>query len=193
MGIGRPLSALQISKIYLVEEERAMFKKKALYLTTAVLLLAPIAAFGQVESPFKTGVREFSIAGSGASDESFDNTGFSTSFSLGQFFTDSLEGSIRQDFTYVDVSGEDDFSGSTRLGVDYHFGTGRLVPFVGGTFGFLYGDNVEDQFIAGPEGGLKFFLNSTTFAFAQLEYQILFDDDDDDGRFVYGIGLGMTF
>lgn len=170
-----------------------MIAKKTLYLTSAIMLLAPIAAFGDIENPFKQGARDFSIAGSGSSDESFDNTGFSTAINLGMFFMDGLEGNIRQDITYSDVSDEDDFSGSTRIGIDYHIGNWRWVPFVGATAGFLYGDNVEDQFVAGPEGGLKFMLNPTTYVFGQVEYQILFDDDDDDGRFVYGLGLGLTF
>ena len=170
-----------------------MIPKKVFYPALAMMLLVPATAFAEIENPFKRNVWDFSIAGSGSSDESFDNTGLSTSFNLGYLFLDGLEGNIRQDITYSDVDDSNDFSGSTRFGVDYHFGNWRFVPFVGATFGFLYGDNVEDQFIAGPEGGLKYMLNPTTYVYGQVEYQILFDDDDDDGRFVYGVGLGLTF
>jgi hypothetical protein len=176
-----------------------MFGKKALYVASAVLLLAPVSAFGQYESPFQTGVREFTVVGSGSSDESFDNTALATSFSIGQFFTDHLEGAIRQEISFSDTSDNNDFNGSTRIAADYHFGSGRLVPLLGITVGYLYGDTVKEQFIAGPEAGLKFFMNATTFLYGLIEYQFLFEDADDvdeaydDGRFVYSIGLGMTF
>lgn len=171
-----------------------MYKKTLYAASAAMLLLAPATAMAQIENPFKAGTRDFSITGSGSSDESFDRTGFSTSFNLGYFFMDGLEGNIRQEITYADVDeGDDDFSGSTRAGIDYHFGDWRVVPFAGATFGYLYGDNVDDQFFAGPEAGLKYMLNPTTYVFGLVEYQILFDDDDNDGRFVYGLGLGLTF
>lgn len=175
-----------------------MFVKKALYLASAVLLMAPVSTFAQSGNPYQTGVREFTIVGSGSSDESFDNTSLNTSFSIGQFFTDNLQGAVRQDISFSDV-GSSNWNGSTRLVADYHFGSGRLVPLIGITLGYLYGDNVEEQFIAGPEAGLKFFMNATTFVYGLIEYQFLFDDADDaddnfdDGRWVYGIGLGMTF
>ncbi len=167
--------------------------KKALYVASAILLLAPVTAFGQTGNPFKQGARDFSITGSGSSDESFDSTGLSASVNLGMFFIDGLEGNIRQEITYTDVNDDDAFSGSTRIGIDYHFGDWRWVPFLGATAGFVYGDNVDDDFIAGPEGGLKYMLNPTTYIVASVEYQIFFDSDDDDGRFVYGLGLGLTF
>ena len=46
---------------------------------------------------------------------------------------------------------------------------------------------------------MKFFVNTTTFITAGIEYQFLFegtndaDDNFDDGRFVYLLGIGFTF
>lgn len=175
-----------------------MFMKKTLYLAFAVLLMAPVCAYAETDNPYQTGVREFTIIGSGSSDDSFDNTSLNTSFSIGQFFTDRLQGAIRQDISFSDI-GSSNWNGSTRLVADYHFGSGRLVPLIGITLGYIYGDNVKEQFIAGPEAGLKYFMNSTTFVYGLIEYQFLFenandvDDTYDDGRWVYGIGLGLTF
>jgi hypothetical protein len=172
--------------------------KKTLYLAFAVLLMAPVCAYAETDNPYQTGVREFTIIGSGSSDDSFDNTSLNTSFSIGQFFTDRLQGAIRQDISFSDI-GSSNWNGSTRLVADYHFGSGRLVPLIGITLGYIYGDNVKEQFIAGPEAGLKYFMNSTTFVYGLIEYQFLFenandvDDTYDDGRWVYGIGLGLTF
>ena len=65
--------------------------------------------------------------------------------------------------------------------------------------GVLYGDNVKEQFIAGPEAGIKHFLNESTFLYLNAEYQFLFKDAHqannslDDGRFVYAIGMGFRW
>jgi hypothetical protein len=46
---------------------------------------------------------------------------------------------------------------------------------------------------------VKFFVNDTTFITAGIEYQVLFedasdaDDNFDDGRFVYLLGIGFKF
>lgn len=175
-----------------------MVLKKAV-IVTAALLLVPAASFGQTGSVFQRGTQEFTLGGSGSSDKDFDESSFNASLSYGQFYNTNLEGVIRQDIAFVDVPGGSDWNGSTRLAAEYHFGQGPLIPLLGVSAGYVYGDNVEDQFIAGPEAGLKYFLNSTTFTFAMAEYQFLFDEpsdvDDviDDGRFVYGLGLGLIF
>lgn len=166
--------------------------KKALAVISAIMLLAPVMAFGQAGNPFKQGARDFSITGSGSSDESFNNTGLAASATLGMFFIDGLQGNIRQEITFSDVNDEDAINGSTRIGLDYHFGDRRWVPFLGAAIGFVYGDNVDDDFVAGPEVGLKYMLNPTTYLVGRIEYQIFFDSDD-DGRFIYGLGLGLTF
>jgi len=76
---------------------------------------------------------------------------------------------------------------------------GNWYPYLGVNIGYLYGDTVEEQFIAGPEGGVKVFVNDTTFITAGIEYQVLFesasdaDDNFDDGRFVYILGIGFKF
>ncbi|MDW7772094.1 MAG: hypothetical protein SCH71_04300 [Desulfobulbaceae bacterium] len=180
-------------------KERVDLGKKIIFLASAVLLLTPLASFGQAESGFQKGEREFTIVGSGSSDESLDNTSLSASFSIGQFLTDNLEVALRQEGSYIDLEDDDDWAASTRLVLDYNFGRGPLVPMVGLSFGYLYGDRTEEQFIAGPEVGLKYFVNAMTFIYGLVEYQFLFEDVDDvdevydDGRFVYGIGLGLTF
>jgi len=72
-------------------------------------------------------------------------------------------------------------------------------PFVGGNFGYVYGDAVNDTFEAAPEAGVKYFVNSTTFIFAMVEYQFFFDSGDDidnafsDGQFLWSLGLGFRF
>lgn len=56
-----------------------------------------------------------------------------------------------------------------------------------------------ESFIAGPEAGIKYFVNDTTFINLGVEYEFVFEDADkaddafDDGRFVYLLGIGFRF
>jgi len=91
--------------------------------------------------------------------------------------------------------------GSTRVGADFHLPLGdqnQFVPFAGANFGYVYGDNVNDTWEAAPEGGIKVFVNNSTFVFAQVEYQFFFksgstSDSFKNGQFVWTLGLGFRF
>ena len=176
----------------------------------SVLCLTPSAARAQ----FNPGDFEFTLGASGASGNDLDGFAFGGDASLGYFFTDNLEVSVRQNLNYTDIGtfggGDDDdledgdtegsaISGSTRIALDYHFDLGRLQPFIGANFGYVYGDGVSDTFEAAPEVGLKWFVNDTTFIYGLAEYQFFFDKGDEaddafeDGQFVYTFGNGFRF
>lgn len=161
-----------------------------------IALLAPAAAMAQ----FHGGDWELTLSGSGGSDNDFDNNLIGADLSLGYFFTDNIEVALRQGIDIADVEdSDDDFGASTRVAGDFHFDLDRWQPFVGGNIGYLYGDFVNDTWIAGPEAGLKFFVNSTTFIFGMAEYQFFFEDSDevddafDDGQWVYSLGIGFKW
>ena len=166
-------------------------------LVFCMFTLVPVNA--QEKKGIKKGQFEMTVVGSGSSDEDLDGTTLSAEAGLGYFINDNLELSIRQGSSYADRAGDNDWNGATRLAVDYHFNANPLFPFIGCNFGYLYGDNVEEQFVAGPEAGLKLFASDHAFLFGLLEYEFLLDDpsdiDDnfDDGRFVYSVGIGLTF
>ena len=159
------------------------------------LLLAPCAAMAQ----FEMGNKELTLSGNGSSDNDFDTSIFSVEAGLGYFVGNNLEVLLRQGVSVIDVPGDNQWNGSTRLGLDYHFNLQTWQPFLGASIGAIYGDNVKDQFIAGPEIGVKAFVNTTTFILASVEYQVLFDDTDeiddlyDDGRYVYNLGIGFKW
>jgi len=148
---------------------------------------------------YEKGDLELTLGGSGSSDESLDGTVFNIEAGLGYFMTQNFEAVWRQGISYADVPHSDNWNASTRLSFDYNFDMGVWHPYLGANIGYLYGDTVKEQFIAGPEGGVKYFVNDTTFITAGLEYQFLFedshdaDDNFDDGRFVYLLGLGVKF
>lgn len=169
--------------------------RKILLVTLLALMVGPVAAMAQ----YQMGDRELTLSGSGSSDNSFDTTTFSTEVSFGYFYSDNLEGAIRQGVAVADQPGDNSWNGSTRLAMDYHFDMQEFQPYLGVNIGYLYGDNVNETFLGGPEGGLKAFVNETTFVILSVEYQVLFEDADDaddqfdDGRFVYGLGLGFKW
>ena len=149
---------------------------------------------------FQAEHKELILSGNGSSDQSFDGTVFSASGSFGYFLTDNFEALIRQDISYSEVaSGDDLWNGGTRLGIDYHFNIEALYPFIGANLGYLYGDTVEEQFVAGPQVGVKYFVNATTFILGMVEYEFFFQDTNkasdnfDNGRFVYNVGIGFIW
>lgn len=170
--------------------------KKQIVMMIALFMLLFVAS----TMAYEAGDMELTLGGSGSSDESLDGTVFNIEAGLGYFLTQGLEAVVRQGVSYADVSGGSDaWNGSTRGALVYNFDMGWWYPYLGANIGYLYGDTVREQFIAGPEGGVKFFVNDTTFILAGLEYQVLsksakdIDDNFDDGRFVYTVGIGFKF
>lgn len=141
---------------------------------------------------------ELILTGSGSNDNDFDSGGFQINAEIGYYFTPELYVALRQGFGYSDF-GDSTWTGSTSGAFDYHFDLDRLRPFVGVSFGGLYGEDVEETFIAGPEAGVKYYVNTDTFLYGRVAYEFLFDDADeaddafDDGRFVYVVGIGFNF
>lgn len=160
-------------------------------------------AQGMAEVGPRTGDREFTLAGTGSSDDDLDNTSAGISAELGWYLSRQLAVGVRQSVNFADIEGEDlsdDFwNGATRGFLDYHFGQGALRPFVGASLGMIYGDGVEDTGFAGPEVGLKYYVLPQTFVLGRAEYQFFFEDADDadeafdDGSFAYVLGVGFNF
>jgi len=173
--------------------------KRSLTILCMILLLTAGSAMAQDDWGFNARDWTFSISASGTSDDSVDNTTFSAEASLGYFLTHGLEVGARQGIGYADVEGGDDlWNGSTRVYADYNFDLQRFQPFLGVNVGYLYGDNVNETWIAGPEGGLKFFLVKDAYLLGMVEYSFVLDGGDEDdafdnGRFVYTLGIGVRW
>ena len=164
-------------------------------IVVAALLLVPSLSYGY----FEEGDKEITLSGSASNGSDFDGVFIGANGSFGYFVTDNLELALRQSLTYTDVNVDSAMSGSTRVAVDFHFDLEAWQPFVGGNFGYVYGDAVSDTFEAAPEAGIKWFVNSTTFVFALVEYQFFFDEADEadnafeDGQFLWTLGIGFRF
>lgn len=140
---------------------------------------------------------EFQLGGGGVTPHNFRSSTYNLNFTIGHFLTDHLQIAFRQGINFTDVGGSN-LRASSRGAVDWHFGDGRLRPFIGANFGGIYGDG-EDSWLVGPEAGVKWFVHPQTFIFGMAEYQIFFDrirDVDDNARrgdFVFSLGIGFLF
>lgn len=165
------------------------------------LALLPTVAVAQsskaVTGPVK-GTQEFSLSGTGQSNNELDNGSVGISGSYNQYLTPELSWGVRQNLSWAD-NGPSSWIGSTRVALDYHFGKSALRPFIGANVGVVYGDDVEGTGIISPEIGLKYYVNPTTFLLGMAEYQVFFEDSDDinnnfdDSAFVYTFGVGFNF
>ena len=162
----------------------------------AALCLLPAMAHAQVENPW-----ELTLGAGASNDDSFDAFQARVDGSIGYYFNENLEISLRQTLIYQDVVGST-LDGYTRVALDYHFilgDRGQWQPFIGANIGYVYGDASADTFEAAPEAGVKYYVNSSTFIFVLAEYQFFFDsgeevdDAAEDGVFVYTLGIGFRF
>ena|SRR5688572_10345702 len=164
-------------------------------IVVAALLLLPSLSYGY----FEEGDKEITLSGSASNSADFNGVFIGANGSFGYFVTDNLEIGVRQSLQYTDVGVDSALNGSTRVAADFHFDLEAWQPFVGGNFGYVYGDAVSDTFEAAPEACVKFFVNSTTFIFAMVEYQFFFDQADaaddafEDGQFLWSLGIGFRF
>nr|WP_298118592.1 hypothetical protein [uncultured Pseudomonas sp.] len=163
------------------------------------ILVAALFPAAVLAAP-ETGDQEITLNGAGTSDKDFDSTIFSIQGSWGQYLSDSSLWGVRQSINAFDQEGESvQFDGSTRLFYDYHFGSGAARPFLGLSLGGIYGEQVDETFIAGPEIGVKFWVQDKAFITAMAEYHFLFKSGDDardrydDGALFYSVGLGYNF
>ena len=182
--------------------------KTSLLALSVALLAAPLGLLAQNHhfvdnnSDFGThaGDFEFTLSGNGISDKHVDNSSGGFGASLGYYLNDTLDVTLRQTFNFINSDdGGDSWAGSTRVALDQHFGANRFQPFVGVNFGGIYGDDTHDTWVAGVEGGLKFYVQPRTFLFAMVDYAWTFDNSDDiddtfdDGGFQWTVGVGFNF
>jgi opacity protein-like surface antigen len=142
----------------------------------------------------RVGDWEATFGGTGASTDEFEENRFGLSGSAHYYFTKWLPVGLRQTFV-TDFGGnvEDEWGGVTRISVDLQAPLGRFQPFIGVVGGYQYGETFEDDYVYGPEAGVKFWLNESTFIYGQGEYLIVGSDDFDEGNALYSFGFGLNF
>lgn len=168
-------------------------------LSFSAAALAAVVGLGlsasRAQAHFEQGNWEVRGSASAENDVDFSGLSANVNAAAGYFVTDQFELGLRQMFFYSDVGSFQ--SGQTSLFADYHFGgpDNALQPFIGASIGFQYGD-APDTWLGGPEGGVKYFFDESWFVFAEVAYLFFFEDVDaaddsfDDGKFVWGVGIG---
>lgn len=140
---------------------------------------------------------EVTLSGIGANDNDFKNTSLSAQGTFGYYINDMNEVSLRQSVVYSDAGGPGrSLDGNTAIAYDYLFDAGqdqRVVPYVGASIGYKYGDSTDDSITAGLEAGAKYYVNDTTFIFGQVGYDFLLKESFGDGSFAYSLGVGFRF
>lgn len=162
--------------------------RKSVAVTVAVLGLLVLPDWSHAQ--FKQQDWDLTLSGSGSNDKDFRTFSASATAGIGYFVADQLELGLRPSVTIGDGGSEHLYN----IGVfaDFHFDIGKFVPFAGGNIGYQFGSEIaEDGWSAGPEVGLKYFLNNTTYVYGIAQYEFNLNEGLDSGAFVYGLGLGV--
>jgi len=162
----------------------------------AALLLLPALASADLTK----GQRELALSGSGSNTRQFDAGAVSATADYGVYYNPQLELGVRQSFSWSKTEdGGSTWSGATRIYTDYHYGSAEWRPYLGASLGVNYGDDSDSNWFAGPEIGIKYYVQPAAFLFAQMEYQIFFAGTSevlskaDEGAFFYSFGAGYNF
>lgn len=158
-----------------------------------VPVLAMLALPALAQAQFEAGNWALQLSGAGANDQDFDGGAANLNASLGYFMSKEAQVGIRQGITWTDATGGSAWTGDTRLFLDYHFDADRWQPYVGVFIGYIYGDVAEESWIGGPEVGVKYFVNSTTFIDVNAAYAFNLEEGLDSGSFFYGLGVGFRW
>ena len=165
--------------------------RKLMVLVPVVALLA-LPAMAQAQ--FEAGNYALELFGTGGNDQDFESGSVAVGGELSYFLSKEMGIGIRQALSWADSEGGDSiWAGDTRVFGNYHFDLDRWQPYVGAFIGYVYGDVTSDFWVAGPEAGVKYFVNSTTYVDLNAAYGFNLDEGIDDGSFFYGLGIGFRW
>jgi hypothetical protein len=173
---------------------RQLFRKSFLVPTLALAALMAWPAVSNAQ--FKQGDWVLTLAGTGDSNKDFNRGAFELGGSVGYFVTQNIELAVHQDLGYAEHPSV--FTGVTQLSADWVFDLGRWAPYLGVNGGLAYGTHAQGESEVGPEAGVRYFINSTTFVFGQIEWDFHNDNHGSGAAsgfqfstIVYTVGLGV--
>jgi len=166
-----------------------MLRRLLVAFVPALALVCLLSSSAQAQ--FKQRDWDFTISGSGANDKDFETFNVAATAGIGWFWTDQFEIGFRPSVQIGD--GGSQYTWGAFVFGDWHFDLGNgWVPFVGANIGYNFGGgDFEDAFSAGPEAGIKYFLNATTYVYGNVAYEFNLNDGFDSGGFIYGLGIGL--
>lgn len=167
---------------------------RKLLVPALALLAVPAVSSAQ----FEAGDYELTLSATASAPKDVDGAFIGGRVTLGYFLTKEAEVSLRQEVNYldndVDLPNVDNtaWGGLTHAAFDYHFDFGALQPFVGVYGGYEYPAGSQGYPSIGPEVGVKYFVNGTTFVFGRVGYTYQLSDPD-ESFFVGEAGIGFRF
>lgn len=136
---------------------------------------------------------EATLTGTGQSNTDFDRSNFGLGGSLGYYYTKNWLFSVKQSLQ-VNDNGDHTLLGSrTMFQAAYQWDLAKWQPYLGMNIGGVYGAAVSDDALFGPELGVKYYVNESTFIFANVAYEMPIDECCNDGTIPYGLGIGFNF
>lgn len=149
---------------------------------------------------FHRGDWDLRLEGSGSNDNNWKSGEGSITANIGLLMNECTEIAWRQSISMSDspgVEGRND--GASAIALDFHFGSSGLYPFIGGSFGRIYGDSSDDLWTLAPEAGIKWFVQPDAYLMGMVEYGFAFEHSSDiddgwkDATFAYTVGFGLRF
>ncbi|MFT4584623.1 MAG: hypothetical protein ACI915_002745 [Gammaproteobacteria bacterium] len=173
--------------------------KKLLLALSIATATASAAGESDLSAPYtadpgpSAGNWEATLSGSGQSDYKFRDNGIGLTGSLGYFYTKNWLFSIKQGLSTTDVGNSNLINGRSVFQAAYQFDLGRWQPYVGMNIGAFYGAGIEDDASVGPELGMKYYVNESTFLYGNMSYEVPIDQCCKGGIIPYAAGVGFNF
>lgn len=141
----------------------------------------------------RAGDYEATLTGSGLSDDSFDDNNLGVTGSIGYFLTENWLVALKQSVQTNATGGSNLVSGRSVFQAAYQFDIGRLQPYIGMNIGATYGAGFKDSATIGPELGLKYYVNESTFLYGNMAYELPVEECCNEGTVPYAFGVGFNF
>lgn len=136
---------------------------------------------------------EATLSGAGQSDDDFNDADFGVIGSIGYYFSKNVLVTFKQGLTFSGQGSSDTFNARSVFQGAYQWDLGRWQPYLGLNLGGIYGANINDDGVVGPEAGLKYYVNESTFMFGNIAYETLIDNCCTNGNIPYALGIGFNF
>ena len=141
----------------------------------------------------RAGNWEATLTGAGLSDDSFDTNNFGASGSLGYYINKNFILTFKQGLFFGDNNNSTLVNARSIVQAAYQWDFDRWQPYVGMNVGGVYGAGIRDEALFGPEVGVKYYVNESTFLFGNIAYEVPFDNCCNDGVVPYTMGVGFNF
>tara|TARA_R110002073_G_scaffold297878_1_gene464309 strand:+ start:375 stop:896 length:522 start_codon:yes stop_codon:yes gene_type:complete len=165
----------------------------------AIAMLSTTAAAQDSTPPYtadpgpRAGDYEATLSGSGLSVDDFDENSLGLTGSIGYFYTKNWLFSLKQTIASNDTGDTTLINGRSVFQAAYQFDHGKWQPYIGMNVGAYYGAGISDEASFGPEIGLKYYVNESTFLYGNMSYEVPFDECCKGGIVPYSAGVGFNF